>query len=224
MSQRRVLSYHDVLLREADVQLLQGPYWLNDQIIEFYFEYLRHERYNNNDSILLLPGAITYLLAHNDAQVNASIMEPHKMQDRSIIMCAVNDNEDPHVALGGSHWSLLVWVAADRTFRHYDSASGHNGAAARKVAAGLWALLQDHDEAPRYRLVEPPCPQQMNGSDCGLYVLAIAQFVGDIAVEGPLVGSDDRLVAELGGGHVERTWRQVVLSRIHQLITSEGSS
>lgn len=28
----RVLSYHDVLLRKADVELLRGPHWLNDQV------------------------------------------------------------------------------------------------------------------------------------------------------------------------------------------------
>lgn len=28
----RVLSYHDVLLRRADLDLLKGPEWLNDQV------------------------------------------------------------------------------------------------------------------------------------------------------------------------------------------------
>ena len=29
--ERKVLAYHDVLLRAADVDLLRGPEWLNDQ-------------------------------------------------------------------------------------------------------------------------------------------------------------------------------------------------
>ena len=28
----RVLDYGDSLLRQQDVQLLRGPYWLNDQV------------------------------------------------------------------------------------------------------------------------------------------------------------------------------------------------
>lgn len=28
----RVLSYHDLLLRNADLNLLRGPEWLNDQV------------------------------------------------------------------------------------------------------------------------------------------------------------------------------------------------
>jgi hypothetical protein len=30
--ERKVLDYGDVLLREADVALLEGPHWLNDQV------------------------------------------------------------------------------------------------------------------------------------------------------------------------------------------------
>lgn len=30
--ERKVLDYGDVLLREADVELLEGPHWLNDQV------------------------------------------------------------------------------------------------------------------------------------------------------------------------------------------------
>lgn len=29
---KKVLDYHDILLREADVKLLDGPHWLNDQV------------------------------------------------------------------------------------------------------------------------------------------------------------------------------------------------
>ena len=28
----KALDYHDVLLRQGDVQLLAGPHWLNDQV------------------------------------------------------------------------------------------------------------------------------------------------------------------------------------------------
>ena len=30
---QKALSYHDILLRKADVRLLQGPDWINDQVI-----------------------------------------------------------------------------------------------------------------------------------------------------------------------------------------------
>ncbi|KAL7201891.1 hypothetical protein ACSBR1_033562 [Camellia fascicularis] len=36
----KILSYNDVVLRRSDLDILSGPYFLNDRIIEFYFSYL----------------------------------------------------------------------------------------------------------------------------------------------------------------------------------------
>ncbi|XP_073141101.1 NEDD8-specific protease 1 isoform X2 [Henckelia pumila] len=36
----KILSYNDVVLRRSDLDVLSGPYFLNDRIIEFYFSYL----------------------------------------------------------------------------------------------------------------------------------------------------------------------------------------
>ncbi|KAL3159524.1 hypothetical protein ABBQ38_009940 [Trebouxia sp. C0009 RCD-2024] len=59
----KVLSYGDNLLRRGDVELLQGPHWLNDQIITFYFDYLRLERFaKEHDDVLFVGGAMTFLL------------------------------------------------------------------------------------------------------------------------------------------------------------------
>jgi len=59
----KVLDYGDVLLRAGDVKLLNGPYWLNDQCIAFYFEYLSRELLHNNPEILLVPPATSFLVA-----------------------------------------------------------------------------------------------------------------------------------------------------------------
>jgi hypothetical protein len=40
MSDATVVSLGDALVRESDLNLLSGPYWLNDRIISFFFEYL----------------------------------------------------------------------------------------------------------------------------------------------------------------------------------------
>ena len=34
-----VLSYHNSLLRQSDLALVDGPHWLNDKVIGFYFEW-----------------------------------------------------------------------------------------------------------------------------------------------------------------------------------------
>ena len=58
----KCLSYYDVLLRWMDVELLTGNYWLNDQIIAFYYEYLSREKNESHADILLIPGATAYLV------------------------------------------------------------------------------------------------------------------------------------------------------------------
>jgi sentrin-specific protease 8 len=37
-----VLSFNDSLVRQSDVQLLDGPHWLNDIVIGFCFEYVNY--------------------------------------------------------------------------------------------------------------------------------------------------------------------------------------
>lgn len=45
---QKILSYHDVLLRSSDVALLDGPFWLNDNIIAFWMQYLEKDVYKES--------------------------------------------------------------------------------------------------------------------------------------------------------------------------------
>ena len=54
--ERVVLSRGDTCLREADVELLRGPHWLNDQLVTFYFTHLAESQ--PDDSALLLGGSV----------------------------------------------------------------------------------------------------------------------------------------------------------------------
>lgn len=54
--ERVVLSKGDTCLREADVALLRGPHWLNDQIVSFYFTHLADSQ--PDESALLLGGSV----------------------------------------------------------------------------------------------------------------------------------------------------------------------
>jgi len=54
--ERVVLSRGDTCLREADVELLHGPHWLNDQLVTFYFTHLAESQ--PDESALLLGGSV----------------------------------------------------------------------------------------------------------------------------------------------------------------------
>ena len=94
------------------------------------------------------------------------------------------------VAEGGSHWSLLV-LERQRSggeFWHVDSMGDTNESAARQLAATLASALDLRAGAGPSANSTAACsfhaarvPQQRNGFDCGVHVLAAAAAVADAA-------------------------------------------
>ncbi|KAK9302695.1 hypothetical protein QLX08_005416 [Tetragonisca angustula] len=147
-SNETVLSYYDCLLRASDVALLQGPHWLNDVIIGFYFEYL-NETLNKNGKkeIYFISPELTQLLKMTDSSQYNIFLDPLNVSECKCIFFPLN-NCDRKDAAGGSHWSLLIFCKQDKTCYHFDSSKGYND-----------------------------CPQQDNGYDCGVYVLSLADVI-----------------------------------------------
>lgn len=57
MEDQVVLSFHDSLLHESDVKLLDSPCWLNDNIIAFTLEAFEQKLFGDfsNDIIFISP-------------------------------------------------------------------------------------------------------------------------------------------------------------------------
>jgi sentrin-specific protease 8 len=138
------------------------------QIIGFVFEWLAREAFLQ-PGLLLVDGSSTYLLANLGPEGAAVVLQPLGFAAAQVVLFAVNNNPDVQQPEGGSHWSLLAYSAADCTFWHYDSAAGSNQQAARRVFQAA--------APPGAKLVDQATPQQQNGYDCGIYVLAIARLL-----------------------------------------------
>ncbi|PRW59712.1 NEDD8-specific protease 1 [Chlorella sorokiniana] len=180
----KALDYHDVLLRQGDVQLLAGAHWLNDQVIAFYFEYLLREAFAGA-GVLLVSGDSTYLLANLGPDAGpAVVLEPRGFAAARLVLFAVNNNPDVECAGGGSHWSLLAYSAGGNSFHSYDSMAGSNRQAARAVYKAAAAAAP-----PGARFVEERAPQQANGYDCGVHVLALAKLLCERAAAAAAAGS-----------------------------------
>ncbi|XP_068597943.1 sentrin-specific protease 8 [Brachionichthys hirsutus] len=167
-----VLSYQDSLLRCSDVSLLEGPYWLNDQVIGFAFEYFAAGRFRvlGTSIIFICPQVTQFIKCSSCPDELGVFLEPLDLASRRWIVLAVNDNSSQ--TSGGSHWSLLVYHQKTNRFAHYDSQCGVNSLHARRIATKLGPFLG----AERMALfVEEPCPSQQNGYDCGMYVICIAE-------------------------------------------------
>ena len=174
---KSVLNYHDVLLYESDVALFASRQWLNDTAINFYLQYLTHTC-APSDTLLMDPAVVSCLLHQClDEDEYSDLARGLDLLSRRVCIVPVTDNES--LGGGSSHWSLLLY--RDGSFRHFDSSSGHNKHAAKRVAKSFERLLhaagrQDGDGASGRVEEVVDAPQQQNSYDCGVYVLLLAEF------------------------------------------------
>lgn len=178
-----VLSYQDSLLRRSDVALLEGPHWLNDQVIGFAFEYFATERFRGlGDAILFISPEVTqFIKCASCPEELALFLEPLGLASKRWVFLAVNDNSNQ--TAGGSHWSLLLFHRDSGHFAHYDSQSGGNSLHAKRIASKLESFLGTGRKVP---VVEEASPSQQNSYDCGMYVICNAEALCEKArVKGP---------------------------------------
>ncbi|ERM97931.1 hypothetical protein AMTRI_Chr06g195410 [Amborella trichopoda] len=167
----KVLSYEDVILRKSDLDILQGPYFLNDCIIEFYFAYLSSSL---PQDILLVPPCISFwIMSCTDKQGLEPFVNPLKLQSRNLVIFPINDNDDVSMAEGGSHWSLLVYIRKKNAFLYFDSMMGCNEWHAVKLYRAVNVLMGGQSVSAKF--VEGKTLQQKNGYDCGVHTLVVAE-------------------------------------------------
>ncbi|XP_046969235.1 sentrin-specific protease 8 [Vanessa cardui] len=162
-----VLSFHEILLHESDVELLGGPHWLNDTVISFYFEYLEKVLFKNANEILFVSPEVTQCIKMVQASEISIFLEPLDIDTKKFVFFALNDNNSPDKA-GGSHWSLLVFSKTENCFYHFDSSSGSNHDVAWDFASHLMSYWK---KGGTINFVDKECLQQNNGYDCGVHVI-----------------------------------------------------
>ncbi|KAI7984158.1 NEDD8-specific protease 1 [Camellia lanceoleosa] len=71
----KILSYNDVVLRRSDLDILSGPYFLNDHIIEFCFSYLP-SCYPSKEILLVSPSIAFWIANCPDIESLKDFVEP----------------------------------------------------------------------------------------------------------------------------------------------------
>ncbi|KAK9743967.1 Ulp1 protease family, C-terminal catalytic domain [Popillia japonica] len=173
-----ILNYHESLLRGSDMRLLQGPSWLNDTIISFYFEYLEIDKFKKNPALLFVPPQVTQCIKITPMQDIGIFLDPLRMESQNFIFFALNDNEQTECS-GGTHWSLLVLSHPEKTVFHFDSSRGANQDQAIELGE---KLLNYYDLSSFGSFSEPRALQQTNGYDCGIHVLCNVENIAHYAL------------------------------------------
>nr|CAD7595868.1 unnamed protein product [Timema genevievae] len=170
-----VLSFYESLLHRSDVNLLNGPHWLNDNVISFYFEYLEKVIHKGNNQILFVGPEVTQCLKISPSEELGTFLDPLKVKQRKFIFLALNDCEVLDTP-GGTHWSLLVYSKPENMFFHFDSSAGCNKDQACKLSA---KLLRYFTGSKELGFQEPETLQQVNGYDCGIHLICNAEWIGE---------------------------------------------
>lgn len=87
----RVLDYHDCLLRVRDVALLTGKEnWLNDNLLSFYFTFLRREKFVHlRDDVAFVDGSVGFLVANLPPGEVGVVLEPLQLDKASVVLFQV---------------------------------------------------------------------------------------------------------------------------------------
>ncbi|CAA7393190.1 unnamed protein product [Spirodela intermedia] len=211
----RILSFGDVVLRASDLEILRGPHYINDRIIEFCFKDIANDLPND---ILLVPPSISFWIANCIGHESLKdAVGPLDLPSKKLVIFTINDNDDVAMAEGGQHWSLLVYDRAKDMFVHHDSMLGMN----RPHAEQLYRRVKRFVD-PTASFVEGSTPKQENGYDCGLYVVVIAGVIVRWHLQHAAASSDDEgywisSVRSQVDGSTVNGMRKQILSRINQL-------
>lgn len=172
---KTILSFGDSLLHLSDLILIEKSGWLNDKIIGFVYEYFEVEQFKNaKDDIVFLNPSVVQLIKMLPKMEAAAILDSSNLLQKKLAFIPLNDNETLYP--GGSHWSLIVCDFTKKCFFHFDSSSpsstGFNQDSAKQICRHLASIFSFPDN-----LFPMPCPQQTNGHDCGMYVLAVTEHL-----------------------------------------------
>lgn len=189
-----VLSFQNSLLRSSDVNLLRGPYWLNDQIISFYMEYLEKVVYKDNESLLFVSPEVVQCIKLVSKEEMGIFLSPLNATEKPFVFFPLNDNDEDRA--GGNHWSLLVFSRPEKTFFHYDSFHSNNFRHCynfvRSLAYGIGCTEFDFKSGD--------CLQQTNGYDCGIHVICNVESIArQVAQWGQVEYDEDNSVQNESG-------------------------
>ncbi|XP_049817479.1 sentrin-specific protease 2-like [Aethina tumida] len=165
----------DIALTRSDMHSLKDGAWLNDKIIDFYLEMIVERSNNGPGPKCFAFNSHFYLqLKQRGADEVEDWSGCTDIFHKNLIFVPVFDNNN--------HWTLIIVNTKTKTIKFYDSKGSRNSVAPTLVLRYLVVEHMNKKSAcldwKRYQMVpNAPTPQQMNDSDCGVFLLTLAEFM-----------------------------------------------
>ncbi|XP_074659519.1 uncharacterized protein LOC141912203 isoform X2 [Tubulanus polymorphus] len=162
-------------IRRVDIQTLKGLNWLNDEVINFYMNLLIERGKLDN-----------YPTVH---AFNTFFYPKYMGSGYSTILARWTKNVDissmDYIVIPvhlGVHWCVCVASFKQKSIKYYDSMGGENNACLQAVRRYISEEIRnkkkiDYDTSDWKLMNVKGIPQQMNGSDCGMFSCKFADYV-----------------------------------------------
>lgn len=197
-----VINYNDACIYGRDLKLMESKTsWWNDACIHYQFERLQHSQTAAANSatgtkpLLLDPAVVSFLMHQLDESEHDEILDfcrgYNQFANVDSILIPINDthrldNSEWHVPGQGTHWSLLaiIFIKTEIVALHFDSMENSSNQIAAKQVANKWyrvysfaCTIRSPPSSLCLDVMNCQTPQQENGYDCALHVLAVAQAI-----------------------------------------------
>lgn len=160
----RKIEAGGLVLYHEDLMLLRPNRWLNDRVINAYFEVLA-EAY---DGVYAMSTYIYPSLRNENIVTIASWFDGENLVRWEYILVPIHEN---------NHWTLIV--VNGNTMEYYDSLGGINRRSLKMVRNLLSEIHVRHSGIPlecRVKLMNNKFHQQKNSDDCGVFCCMLAKY------------------------------------------------
>ncbi|KAL0750863.1 hypothetical protein Bca101_032866 [Brassica carinata] len=179
---------------------------------------------HTSPTISVIPASIAFWISNcPDAESLKDFMKPLRLLDIDLVILPVNDNLNVELEEGGLHWILLVYYKETNSFFHHAYFMGANQWNARQLYNAVSLFVSDGDAAFR------ECgdtPQQKNGYDCGVHLLATAQVICKWFSSGGMKNRDELWLSDVKETvpNVVNNLREEILGLIRRLMSEKSVS
>ena len=170
-----ILSRHNIPMSRGDFRSLSGKSWLNDNIINEYFNLIkeRNER-ENLAKVFTLDTYAFVRLEENFEDAYETITQRwinKDLTEMDLVLVPIHKID---------HWTLLIVCVKERKIEYYDSMIGtrNNSSAPRVFKRFFKRYFEEKNKGAEFEvIIKKDAPLQTNGYDCGVYTCLNAEKI-----------------------------------------------